>query len=195
MPVEDNYYQLLEIERTATEEEIKKAYKRMAFKYHPDHNRNKESEEKMKQLNKGYAVLYDPTKRKDYDKELEKNLFDIHFNPKVVSHRDYLKGLSYYNKIHDIYNKIPNDYDFKRFKTFKFNGKGKWDEVKKKYGDLYIKIEIFGYDKKNFVREKVKIDNSNDDKNKEEYKSTIGWIFKLLLGLAIFYLFISLLFA
>lgn len=62
------YYEILGVSKTATLDEIKKAYRKLAFKYHPDQNQgNKEAEEKFKQISEAYAVLSDPEKRKQYD--------------------------------------------------------------------------------------------------------------------------------
>ena len=63
-----DYYQILGVERTASEDEIKRAYKKMAIKYHPDRNPgDKETEEKFKQAAEAYDVLRDPEKRSRYD--------------------------------------------------------------------------------------------------------------------------------
>ena len=65
---EKDYYKILGVERTATEEEIKTAYKKMAIKYHPDRNPgDKEAEEKFKEAAEAYDVLHDPDKRSRYD--------------------------------------------------------------------------------------------------------------------------------
>ena len=64
-----DYYEILEISRSATEAEIKKAYRKMALKYHPDKNPgDKEAEEKFKESAEAYEVLSDPEKRQRYDR-------------------------------------------------------------------------------------------------------------------------------
>jgi DnaJ-class molecular chaperone len=63
-----DYYDTLEVPRGATEEEIRKSYRKLARKYHPDVNRNdKAAEEKFKEINEAYQVLSDAEKRKRYD--------------------------------------------------------------------------------------------------------------------------------
>ena len=63
-----DYYEVLGINKTADDEEIKKAYRRMAKKYHPDMNPgDKEAEAKFKEVNEAYAVLSDPEKKQIYD--------------------------------------------------------------------------------------------------------------------------------
>ena len=64
-----DFYEVLGVERTADEREIKKAYKRLAMKYHPDRNRdNPESVEQFKEVKEAYEILTDPQKRAAYDK-------------------------------------------------------------------------------------------------------------------------------
>ncbi|GIW61349.1 MAG: integrase [Patescibacteria group bacterium] len=62
-----DYYQILGVPKTATQDEIKKAYRKLALEYHPDRNKSKEAEEKFKEINKAYEVLSDPQKRQMYD--------------------------------------------------------------------------------------------------------------------------------
>jgi len=63
-----DYYNTMGVAKTASQDEIKKAYRKLAVKYHPDKNAgNKQSEEKFKDISEAYEVLKDPEKRKKYD--------------------------------------------------------------------------------------------------------------------------------
>ncbi|MBF0552429.1 MAG: DnaJ domain-containing protein, partial [Deltaproteobacteria bacterium] len=63
-----DYYKTLGVPKSATEEEIKKAYRKQALKHHPDRNKgNRAAEEKFKELNEAYAVLSNKKKRQQYD--------------------------------------------------------------------------------------------------------------------------------
>lgn len=65
---ETDYYKILGIDKNASADHIKKAYRKMAMKYHPDHAKDdKGAEEKFKKISEAYAVLSDPEKRKQYD--------------------------------------------------------------------------------------------------------------------------------
>ncbi|XP_055337540.1 dnaJ homolog subfamily B member 6-B-like [Paramacrobiotus metropolitanus] len=62
-----SYYKVLGVEKTATEKDIKKAFRKLALKYHPDKNKEEDAEEKFRQVAQAYETLSDPKKRKEYD--------------------------------------------------------------------------------------------------------------------------------
>ena len=71
-----NYYEMLGINKNASSSEIKKAYRTLAIKYHPDRNLgNKAAEEKFKDINEAYEILSDQTRRVQYDQSISKRNF------------------------------------------------------------------------------------------------------------------------
>lgn len=69
MQIKKNYYRILGIDKDATEDRIKSAYRRLALLYHPDRNSgDKEAEERFKEVNEAYTVLGDRKRRQKYDK-------------------------------------------------------------------------------------------------------------------------------
>ena len=83
-----NYYEVLGVSETATKDEIRKAYKKLAIKWHPDKNQDnkEEAEEKFKAISEAYAVLSDPKKKEEWESYrnggFEGNFeFDKHFDP------------------------------------------------------------------------------------------------------------------
>ena len=63
----DDFYKILGVEKTATEKQIKKAYRKLAMKYHPDKNKAADAADKFKKIASAYECLSDPQKRKQYD--------------------------------------------------------------------------------------------------------------------------------
>ena len=62
-----DYYEVLGVSKNADEKDIKKAYRKLAMKYHPDVNKEPDAEDKFKEINEAYEVLSDESKRKAYD--------------------------------------------------------------------------------------------------------------------------------
>ncbi len=83
MAIKQDYYEVLGVPRTASDEEIKRAFRRLAFQYHPDRNREPRAEEKFKEINEAFQVLSDPQKRNRYDRygrvDVEGGLSDFGF--------------------------------------------------------------------------------------------------------------------
>lgn len=68
MATSRDYYDVLGVPRDASQEHIKRAFRKLAFQYHPDHNNNGDAEEKFKEINEAYEVLSNPQKRANYDR-------------------------------------------------------------------------------------------------------------------------------
>jgi DnaJ family protein B protein 4 len=78
-----NYYETLEIGNDASEAEIKKAYRTMSLKWHPDRNPSPESRSRFQDINQAYETLSDPVKRAQYNDELNgvpNNMFEVHMD-------------------------------------------------------------------------------------------------------------------
>jgi DnaJ-class molecular chaperone len=77
-----DYYNILGVNKTATSDEIKKAYRKLAIKYHPDKNPgDKSAEEKFKEISEAYEVLSDEKTRREYDQFGKVGSRGQHVNP------------------------------------------------------------------------------------------------------------------
>lgn len=87
MVADDKYYKILNIQSNATQDEIKKAYRKLATKYHPDKNpEDPTAEEKFKEINQVYSILSDPEKRRLYD-QFGENSEHNQINPMNIFNR------------------------------------------------------------------------------------------------------------
>jgi DnaJ-class molecular chaperone len=132
-----DYYQMLEVDRNATPQTIKEAYRKLAFQYHPDKNKdNPAATEKMKEINEAYAILSNPVKRREYNALRERygDLAYEHFR-QTHSSEDIFRG-SDINKIFDdlarMYGFRSADEIFSQFygpgyRTFEFRRSGLFD--------------------------------------------------------------------
>jgi len=94
---EIDYYKMLGVNKNASDEEIKKAYRKLAMKYHPDHAKgDKSAEEKFKSISEAYAVLSDKEKRHQYD-----TFGSTGFQQKY-SQEDIFKGFDFSNIFNDL---------------------------------------------------------------------------------------------
>jgi curved DNA-binding protein len=75
MDYNKDYYKIMGLSKTASDEEIKLAYRRLARKYHPDLNKAEDAEAKFKELGEAYEILKDPQKRREYDQGDQANVF------------------------------------------------------------------------------------------------------------------------
>ncbi len=92
-----DYYDVLGVKKNATEEEIKKAFRKLAMKYHPDRNPgNKQAEERFKEMNEAYAVLSDKDKRAKYD-QFGPSGFSQHY-----SQEDIFRGFDINDLLRDL---------------------------------------------------------------------------------------------
>jgi curved DNA-binding protein len=126
----NDYYQVLGVEKEASPQKIKEAYRKLAFQYHPDKNRgNPLALEKMKEINEAYAVLSDPKKRRDYD------TFHEQYGPygydrfrQTYSEQDIFRG----SDINQIFEEMARAFGFRGF-----------DEVfRESYGQGYRTFEF-----------------------------------------------------
>ncbi len=121
-----DYYKILGVSKGASSEEIKKAFRRLALKYHPDKNKgDKAAEERFKEINEAYAVLSDPEKRKQYD------AFGNAEFQRRYSQEDIFKNFDFNNIFQDI--GLGGDFITRMF----FGGRGGGTSVDDLFGQIF----------------------------------------------------------
>jgi len=83
-----DYYEVLGLKKEASEDEIKKAYRKLALKLHPDKNRHPKATDAFKKLNQAFACLSDPQKRKNYDQFGSEEEFRNRYSSQASFFRD-----------------------------------------------------------------------------------------------------------
>ena len=131
-----DYYEVLSVPKTAGQDEIKKAYRKMAFKYHPDKNKgDKDKEEKFKEASEAYQVLGDPKKREQYDR---------------FGHSSF-NGRGGFQDVGDIFSTFKDIFSDGFFGEGSFGGFGGFEDLfssssgfrgARKGADLYHKVEL-----------------------------------------------------
>lgn len=131
-----DYYKVLEIEKNATEEDIKKAYRRLARKLHPDLNpNNKEAHKKFQLINEANEVLSDPEKRKKYDQYGK----DWKYADQFEQQRDAQRSSS-----HSEGQEFSDDpgYDFSSFFESMFGRSGRTSQTKFRGQDYHAELKL-----------------------------------------------------
>ena len=133
---QSDYYQVLGVEKNANPKEIKEAFRKLAFQYHPDRNKgNPSALERMKEINEAYAVLADPRKRGDYDRLQEQyGPYGYDRFKRSYSEQDIFRG----SDIHQIFEEMARAFGLRSFdevfreaygqgyRTFQFQRPGVW---------------------------------------------------------------------
>ena len=142
MSSKKDFYEILGVKKDATKDEIKKAYRKLALKWHPDKNpeNKKEAEEKFKEIAEAYSVLSDPDKKKEYDnRDSIPNFENFKFT------NDDFDPFSMFNDF------FKSDNDFANFNKFGFNHDNfdinkhhsniqkEMEEFHKKFGDMHLR--------------------------------------------------------
>ena len=120
----NKYYSILELNKNATPDEIKKAYKKFAFKYHPDRNiDNKDaSEKKFSEINEAYSILSDPVKKKEYDMYGENINNNVSYSSNFGDQFRMFNNIFYKHVSEFVNNKMYNsDNSEPLFNNIKFN--------------------------------------------------------------------------
>jgi DnaJ-class molecular chaperone len=125
-----DFYQVLEVDREATPQSIKEAYRKLALQHHPDRNKeNPDAAEKMKELNEAYAALSDPRKRRDYDTMRERyGVSGYDRFRQSYSEQDIFRG----SDINQVFEEMSRSFGFRSF-----------DEIfRESYGQGYRTFEF-----------------------------------------------------
>ncbi|MDR2966999.1 MAG: molecular chaperone DnaJ [Methanobacteriaceae archaeon] len=129
MPEKRDYYDVLGVEKGSNDKEIKKAYRKLAMKYHPDVSEDEEATEKFKEISEAYAVLSDAEKRNTYDQ------FG-HAGMDGFSNEDIFRNINF----EDIFQGFGGGFE-SIFDMFGFGG-GSRRRGPQKGSDIYVEIEI-----------------------------------------------------
>jgi DnaJ-class molecular chaperone len=126
---QQNYYEVLRVETSASQQQIKESYRKLAFEYHPDRNRDDTAPARMKAINESYAVLSDPQKRSRYDTLRQTYGDDAHDRFKqAYTEQDIFKG----SDIHQIFEEFSCAFGLRGFD----------DVFKNAYGPQYRSFEF-----------------------------------------------------
>lgn len=182
-----NYYEILGVSREADDNEIKKQYRKLAIKYHPDKNKTQEGKDKFKKINEAYQTLSDPFKRDKYDNILDRDTLDSDNNrfEHNFSNMSFESAMKMFNNIfnnnsffgQDLFNQSFSN--FNSFKNFdkEFNLRpsyGKYSSISTstiqtvdKNGKIHTKTIVnsnINGKKENYIKESITNTNKNNTK-------------------------------
>lgn len=153
-----NYYDELEVSKTASKEVIEKVYKVLAKKYHPDTTKEADkqaAEEKFKAISEAYEILSDDEKRKKYDLELEQS------NP-TISYEEYINVVNERDELNNTLNKLRNSSTTSNYNnsSYKYNTSNNYQYTNTNYNN------------QNANRNNYTNNNSNSKKKTYYYTNT-----------------------
>ncbi len=126
-----NYYKVLGVSESASAEEIKKAYRSLALKYHPDRNPNakdkKEAESKFKEISEAYYVLNDPKRKEEYD-QFRRSGFRPAAGPSYSGAQGFAQGFDFSEFLNAFRGKTKSGFDFDDLFGSQFSSGGKGGE-------------------------------------------------------------------
>ena len=154
----NNYYKILQVDKDASPEIIKVAYKLLVKKYHPDLKEGKEkieAEEKIKIINDAYDILSNPTKKAEYDQTLISDSVSAEQYQSVLNENQNLKReLNYYKKNNNNYNN-NNYYNRANYNQTQYTNMYYDDTQNNKTNNVNNYVFDFNYIK-NIIKEKSK---------------------------------------
>jgi possible chaperone dnaJ len=155
--LEQNYYDILEVNKNASPEIIEKAYKTLVKKYHPDLQENDlkiKYEEKIKKINEAYSILSDSEKRKNYDLFLKNNEVSIDDYNKLYQENIILKKEINYLKNNYKQNNINNNLNNINYyiENIRKNNYEKYNTEKNKENNSKIENEIYEINYKRILK-------------------------------------------
>lgn len=116
-----DYYEILGLEKKCDESDIKKAYRKLALKYHPDRNKEEDSEEKFKNISEAYQVLSDKSKRSNYDNGFY-NFDDFGYEPFEMFNNIFKQHMDFFKNDFGDYNDILREMNNMDFRDIPMNG-------------------------------------------------------------------------
>ncbi len=137
-----DYYQILGVQKAAGQQEIKEAYRKLAFQYHPDRNRSEAAAvEKMKEINEAYAVLSDTEKRHSYDLLQQQYGTGAHDRfRQSYSEQDIFRG----SDINQIFEEMAKTFGFRGFEEVFRAVNGRYRTAEFRAPGMFGRVIVFG---------------------------------------------------